>query len=322
MWANRQFPQPDFHWKDTQPYGLRERTGARIFRSATFVVSTVSSFVTKGSQALYHVSCSPSKIPYVGFSPVRLKTGIQPHPSITWKGFKCEAHMHHLHGILYAVKAAVSDSYSPIRGIFPSCAESSYNGYPVQRPLARLRVIVSPWVIAYYGLIRDSRPSHCLIFFVQWVFALRLRMGWERELPHFNLCICSTVPPLVPLRTEQLRISVTSLSVLAFDTFAQARHPLIYASRFLRSRVTRLISSLTLRPGRLLALHRQGLLLSSFRLLSHLRETSNITMWANRQFPQPDFHWQDTQPYGLRAKDTKENSINRERTRIKNVQRM
>ena len=88
---------------------------------------------------------------------------------------------------------------------------------------------------------------------------------------------------------------------LMSDNRSQNNVLLIYASRFLRSRVTRLISSLTLRPGRLLALHRQGLLLSSFRLLSHLRETSNITMWANRQFPQPDFHWQDTQPYGLRT---------------------
>jgi len=30
---------------------------------------------------LHHVSCSPSKIPYVGFSPVRLQTEIQRRPS-------------------------------------------------------------------------------------------------------------------------------------------------------------------------------------------------------------------------------------------------
>lgn len=54
-----------------------------------------------------------------------------------------------------------------------------------------------------------------------------------------------------------------------------------------------------LRPGQLQALHRQGLLHSSFRLRSHLRETSNMTTRANSQFPRPDFHRLDTQPYGL-----------------------
>ena len=40
-----------------------------------------------------------------------------------------------------------------------------------------------------------------------------------------------------------------------------------------------------LRPGVLLALHRRGLLLSSFHPMSHLNGTSNITTWANNQFP-------------------------------------
>ena len=35
--------------------------------------------------SLHHVSCSPSKIPYVGFSPVRLQTGIQLRPSLKKK---------------------------------------------------------------------------------------------------------------------------------------------------------------------------------------------------------------------------------------------
>src|SRR6266568_271904 len=58
------------------------------------------------------------------------------------------------------------------------------------------------------------------------------------------------------------------------------------------------------RPERLLALHRQGRLLSSFHLLSHLWEASNITTRAISQFPQPVFHRQDTQHYGLQTKFT------------------
>lgn len=123
-------------------------------------------------------------------------------------------------------------------------AESSYNGYPVQRPLARLRVMLSRWVIAYYGLIRDSRSSHCLIFFVQWVFALRHRMGWFRELPQFNPRLCSIVPPSVPRRSRRLPTTVPSPSALAFATFAQARLTLLHHRRFSGDQLTRLQSSL------------------------------------------------------------------------------
>jgi len=38
-----------------------------------------------------------------------------------------------------------------------------------------------------------------------------------------------------------------------------------------------------------------------FTLPSHLQEVSNMTTRANSQFPRPDFHRQDKQPYGLRA---------------------
>lgn len=55
--------------------------------------------------SLHHVSCSPSKIPYVGFSPVRLQTGIQLRPSLTPPRFKYEAYMHPEDANLYATKA-------------------------------------------------------------------------------------------------------------------------------------------------------------------------------------------------------------------------
>jgi hypothetical protein len=49
-----------------------------MFRPATSVVSTLSGFVANGRQTLHHVSFSPSKIPYGGFSPVRLQTELAP----------------------------------------------------------------------------------------------------------------------------------------------------------------------------------------------------------------------------------------------------
>ena len=53
-----------------------------------------------------------------------------------------------------------------------------------------------------------------------------------------------------------------------------------------------------LRPEELLALHHPGRLHPSFYLPSHLQEASNMTTRANSQFPRPDFHRQDKQPYG------------------------
>src|ERR1019366_5761841 len=57
-----------------------------------------------------------------------------------------------------------------------------------------------------------------------------------------------------------------------------------------------------LRPEGLLAPHRQGLLLSSFRRLDRSKPASRITTRANSQFPRPDLHRQETRHYGLRAK--------------------
>jgi len=105
-----------------------------MFRSMNSNVSTVSSFVSKGPiQTLHHVSCSLSKIPYVGFSPVRLQTGIQLRPSMTRSWLKCEAHMHHKHDNLCATKAERPCPSGP-----KACLSgpSTTTALPVQRPLA------------------------------------------------------------------------------------------------------------------------------------------------------------------------------------------
>ena len=52
-----------------------------MFRPMTSDVSALSGFVANGHQAIHLVSSPPSKIPYGGFSPVRLQTGCQPCPS-------------------------------------------------------------------------------------------------------------------------------------------------------------------------------------------------------------------------------------------------
>ena len=55
-------------------------------RPVTSNVSVLSDFVANGHQAMQPVSSSLPKIPYVGFSPVRLQTGhpppLRPHPPL------------------------------------------------------------------------------------------------------------------------------------------------------------------------------------------------------------------------------------------------
>jgi len=52
-------------------------------RPAASAVSALSGCVANGRQAMHHVSSPPSKIPYGGFSPVRLQIG---SPDATFTG--------------------------------------------------------------------------------------------------------------------------------------------------------------------------------------------------------------------------------------------
>jgi hypothetical protein len=62
---------------------------------------------------------------------------------------------------------------------------SSSASAPVQRPLARPRVLLSRRVLAYYGLMRDSRAPPRDLCIIRGVFARRPGLGWEREVPQF-----------------------------------------------------------------------------------------------------------------------------------------
>ena len=51
-----------------------------MFRPMTSNVAALSGIVANGHQAIHFVSSAPSKIPYGGFSPVRLQTRLTPRP--------------------------------------------------------------------------------------------------------------------------------------------------------------------------------------------------------------------------------------------------
>ncbi len=186
-----------------------------------------------GCTLITRVSCSPSKIPYGGFSPVRLQTGIQRRPSPTTG--------------LYSAKASATIPYGP-KGHDVGIVIADN---PVQRSLAHRRVMLSRQVIAYYDLICASRRHPAAYF-------LRPRDTTRSErVPNL---LCAPFPscrPQHPGRPDDC-MAVSTSSVSAFAQSAWARHLLVRVPLVLTRRVTRPTGSLSLRPDGLLALHRQG----------------------------------------------------------------
>ena len=161
---------------------------------------------------MHHVSCSPSKIPYVGFSPVRLQTGIGRRPS--------RSRAYTPSPVLHRTPVTLSGKI----------AGPLVRTFPVQRPLARQRVMLSRQVTAYYGLIRASGPRPSGLF----ASSGGLLRGPEG--PHFTPRVYSSVPPSVPRWTQRLPLTVASPSALAFAESAPAWHPHCRAIRFTRGR--------------------------------------------------------------------------------------
>ena len=159
---------------------------------------------------MQHVSSSLSKIPYVGFSPVRLQTGSPRRPS------SCSARSY-----LYAVPVRPSDPIA-IAGILSG--SSVVTAPPVQRSLARQRVLLSHRVIAYYGLIRDSNLLPLIYYLIQRVSVAQLLPTGRPEVPQFTLRVFTHLPHSVPRQTVRLLLTVTSSHILASAIFVLARH--------------------------------------------------------------------------------------------------
>ena len=155
------------------------------------------------------VSPSPSKIPYGGFSPVRLQMDRQWRPSTKSRGLSA-VHIR-----------PVSPSYTPPQLQLPGIRDprrdypfenlSVQCGTPpnnwntsIQRPLARHRVMLSRRVIAYYGLMAPLNPSPPLMDLWRGLLHPRkIGLRWNPEGPQFTPLDCARVPPPIPRRPEE-----------------------------------------------------------------------------------------------------------------------
>ena len=244
---------------------------------------------------MQHVSSSPSKIPYVGFSPVRLQTGIQPRPSPVRRGLSARpAYTHPSQAYtwlkLMSQKRVVPQHYCwfPRRG---AKAQSGLHSIlamsnPVQRPLARQRVMLSCQVTAYYGLIRNSRPLPSIYGLYDESLPYGLVWAGIERLPNLLRMSFPSVPPSVPRQAKWLHTAVTSPSIIAFAQSAQARHPQPHARRFPRGKYNEAAKfALCYGPVGLIALHRQGRLRSSFRLPESPQENVEYNYAGKQPIP-------------------------------------
>jgi hypothetical protein len=223
-----------------------------VCRPVTSAVSALSGCVANGHQALHYVSSSPSKIPYGGFSPVRLQTALL-HRNLRQPDQP---------GGLYAVNG--TDDFPTLDPALCRAGRKATSGPAVQRPLARQRVLLSRQVIAYYGLIRGSGPLPTTYSLRRQVFALRPRPG--------DSLLCSAYPSVRAVcRTPVDRAVMAASSATRNSLRPSARgsasttptQKSVHAWLRFRGCTVRFM----LRPGQLLALHRHRTV--TFELSSH-----------------------------------------------------
>ncbi len=226
-----------------------------MFRSVASNVSALSSGVANSNQTMQHVSSSPSKIPYGGFSPARLQTGSPRRPS---------------HGpanpCLYAVQVRPSDPLA-IAGMLSGSSDTTHS-----RPEALgspAGYVVPPGQCLLWPHPRLWSAPADLCFRRRVSVALLLTTG-SPELPQFTLRVSARVPPSVPRWTMRLPLTVSSSHLLAFANFVVARHPFPHEIRFIVACTEAAKFTLCYGPSGLLALPRPGLLLSSFHLRGSL----------------------------------------------------
>ena len=261
-----------------------------MFRPMTSVVSTLSGFVANGHRAMHHVSSSPSEIPYGGFSPVRLQAGCRPRPSSP--------------ALTRRQLIRGYQSTHPLPSLVPS--GQSPHSVGAAKTVCRTLRPRGPWLgvglycpVASSLTMATSEPltlSGRLILLIS-AAGLCLSAKCQRvpNLSCVSLDPCRLPYPGGPGGHDCCSSTCGSLRPLWKGSASAKFHLNRYMWLGFRGCRVRFM----LRPGSLLALHRQGRLLSSFQPMSRLAGSSNMTTRQTVQLPRPDLHRQDTQPYRL-----------------------
>ncbi len=278
-----------------------------LCRSVTSDVSALSGFGANGHQTIST------------FPPLSLKFRTAGFPQY---GFKLEFSRDSLSKMLsLSVRPAYTQSpqiYTRLKSLSPKRAlfrrgtfvqaglPLSYRKHPVQRSLAPQRVMLSHRIIAYYDLIRASLLLPPVYVLSSGRLPVSLLRAGEEKVPNLSCLSFPIVPSSVPRRLSDCnrlllhRSLWPSPSLHKVGVRVSTRAGLM---RGLRNEAAKFALCYGLME--LLALLRQGHLHSSFHLQGHPLEMSSITTRAHNQFPRPDLHRIDRQPYRLHAKSAK-----------------
>ena len=253
------------------------------------------------------VSSSLSKIPYGGFSPVRLQTGIEPRPSSTMLSLSVTPAFTQTPWTYTRLQSLSPKRAFSRRGTFVQAElPLSYRNNPVQRSLAPQRVMLSHRLIAYYDLIRASLPLLPVYVLSGGSLLIGLIRAGAEKVPNLSCLSFPIVPSSVPRRLGDCIQLLLHRPLWPSPSSHKVGARISTLGRFLRGSCNEAAKfALCYGPMELLALLRQRRLHPSFHLLGHPSGVSSITTRANNQFPRPDLHRLDKQPYRLQTKDTK-----------------
>jgi len=219
-------------------------------RPMTSNVSALSGGVANSHQAIHFVSSAPSKIPYGGFSPVRLQTGCQKRPSPSRDDFDA---------------STVAFSAVPVYFRSRTCVRRhsqllTPHACPVA--LGSAAVLLSAGLIAYYGHIRAS-ASH--LWFILW---LCQRFHDRQKFP--NLLRQGLIPCRRPYSGGSQTPMTSRTLDLAFTLSEEVRQPQCSTHRTTCGPIYE-AAALTLccGPESCLPRFRTGRLRPSFRVVDH-----------------------------------------------------
>jgi hypothetical protein len=215
------------------------------------------------------VSSSLSKIPYGGFSPVRLQTGFQPRPSSTMPSLSARPAFTQSRSIYTRLKSLSPKRAFFRRGTFVQAElPLSYRDHPVQRSLAPQRVMLSRQIIAYYDLIRASLPLPLIYVLFNGSLPYGLVWAGNEKVPNLSRLSFPIVPPSVPRRLGDCLRLLLDRPLWPSPSSHKVGARLSTLGRFLRGSCNEAAKfALCYGPMELLALLRQGHLRSSFHLL-------------------------------------------------------
>jgi len=237
----------------------------------TAPIQRITGTCTRGTR----VSSSPSKIPYGGFSPVRLQTGIPPRPSPARSGSSQHPAPAYTRLKSLSPKRASSRSGTFVQAALPS----SDRTLPSRGPWLASRLYCptgSSLTMTSSEALGPPGPT----------YDFAVRSYPDREIPQFTLPVCFF---RAAFHTPADRTTAPGCSFIVrcglphLCSGSASTSPRVPVPAWLCNEAAKF--TLWYGPEVLLALHRPGRLRSSFHLLSRLTKASNITTRVNQPIP-------------------------------------